>query len=263
MKTFISLSGGVESTTMCILYGKGATAIWADTGAEHDEMYARIDFLESALTDLHGGDFRLLRVKGKKRWHEHPVDSLIDFITASKILPSGQRRFCTDRFKIAPIERYLKSQGECELLIGFNADEEPGKARVGNYMKAKNVSYRYPLYEDGYDRADCEAILRSHGLHPEFPVYMRRGGCWMCFYKSAAEWKAMYFLDNATFVKAQELERSTQDSKKKYYSLLAGTTLDKIEHECRQELLMFSRDELLRIYEKQPHGKTCGAFCNR
>jgi PP-loop superfamily ATP-utilizing enzyme len=28
MKRFISFSGGVESTTMCILYGKGATAIW-------------------------------------------------------------------------------------------------------------------------------------------------------------------------------------------------------------------------------------------
>lgn len=25
MKRFISLSGGVESTTMCVLYGKGAT----------------------------------------------------------------------------------------------------------------------------------------------------------------------------------------------------------------------------------------------
>jgi 3'-phosphoadenosine 5'-phosphosulfate sulfotransferase (PAPS reductase)/FAD synthetase len=51
MKRFISFSGGVESTTMCILYGKGATAIWCDTGAEHDLMYQRIDDVEKHLTE--------------------------------------------------------------------------------------------------------------------------------------------------------------------------------------------------------------------
>lgn len=64
MKTFISLSGGVESTTMCLLYGKNATAIWADTGAEHDEMYARIDYLERVFTEMHEG-FSLVRVKAR------------------------------------------------------------------------------------------------------------------------------------------------------------------------------------------------------
>ena len=48
-KRFISFSGGVESTTMCILFGKGAKAIWCDTGAEHEEMYERIDFVEAKL----------------------------------------------------------------------------------------------------------------------------------------------------------------------------------------------------------------------
>lgn len=51
-KRFISFSGGVESTTMCILFGKGAKAIWCDTGAEHEEMYATIDFVEAKLKEL-------------------------------------------------------------------------------------------------------------------------------------------------------------------------------------------------------------------
>ena len=63
MKRFISFSGGVESTTMCILYGKGATAIWCDTGAEHDEMYERIDYCEKRLKEIHNGDFELIRLK--------------------------------------------------------------------------------------------------------------------------------------------------------------------------------------------------------
>ena len=64
MKKFISFSGGVESTTMCLLYGKGATAIWCDTGAEHKEMYNRIDKVEKYLKEYHKGDFSLVRIGG-------------------------------------------------------------------------------------------------------------------------------------------------------------------------------------------------------
>lgn len=53
MKKFISFSGGVESTTMCILYGKDATAIWADTGSEHKKMYERIFSVESEIQKIH------------------------------------------------------------------------------------------------------------------------------------------------------------------------------------------------------------------
>ena len=62
MKRFISFSGGVESTTMCLLYGKGATAIVCDTGDEEDEMYERWDFVESAMKVIHDNDFTLLRI---------------------------------------------------------------------------------------------------------------------------------------------------------------------------------------------------------
>jgi 3'-phosphoadenosine 5'-phosphosulfate sulfotransferase (PAPS reductase)/FAD synthetase len=64
MKKYISFSGGVESTTMCLLYGKGATAIWCDTGAEHKEMYNRIDMVEKYLVDFHNGDFNLVCIGG-------------------------------------------------------------------------------------------------------------------------------------------------------------------------------------------------------
>jgi 3'-phosphoadenosine 5'-phosphosulfate sulfotransferase (PAPS reductase)/FAD synthetase len=64
MKRFISFSGGVESTTMCLLYGKGATAIWCDTGAEHGEMYERINKVEDYLKDFHNGEFNLIKIGG-------------------------------------------------------------------------------------------------------------------------------------------------------------------------------------------------------
>lgn len=64
MKRFISLSGGVESTTMCILYGADAIGIWADTGAEHQLMYDRIDEVEARIKEIHPR-FELVRLKPK------------------------------------------------------------------------------------------------------------------------------------------------------------------------------------------------------
>ena len=129
MNRYISFSGGVESTTMCVLYGKGATAIWVDTGAEHDEMYLRIDTVEQQLKKLHNYEFELIRLKGAAKHKGQEYSSLEDLVLAYKFMPSQQMRFCTRYFKIEPIDNWLASQGECELLIGFNYDEQ---GRTGN-----------------------------------------------------------------------------------------------------------------------------------
>lgn len=178
MKKFISLSGGVESTTMCLLYGRGATAIWCNPGnkSEHKEMLQRIELLEDAIKKHHDGEFSIIKLEPSVKYKDENYSDLYDYIKASKFMPSMQARFCTGNFKIKPIDDFLREQGECELMIGFNADEQPNKDRTGNYMKCDNVKYTYPLYENGIDRKDCEEILNQFGLHPNFPIYMTRGG---------------------------------------------------------------------------------------
>ena len=47
MNKFIAFSGGVESSTMCVLFGDNADAIFADTGFEHELIYKRIDLVEN------------------------------------------------------------------------------------------------------------------------------------------------------------------------------------------------------------------------
>ena len=147
LKRFISFSGGVESTTMCVLFGKGATAIWCDTGAEHDLMYQRIDEVEKELKIIHDGKFELVRVKSEKHI------GLEQYANKRKFMPSGQARYCTRLFKIEPIDSFLETQGECELMIGFNIDED---GRTGNLELKANVKYTYPLIEAGLTREDCE-----------------------------------------------------------------------------------------------------------
>jgi len=253
MKRFISFSGGVESTTMCMLYGKGAKAIWCDTGAEHEEMYKRIDEVESALIDLHEGDFKLIRV-----WNERE-QGLEKYAQKAKYMPSGQARYCTRMFKIEPIDDFLSEQGECELMIGFNLDEE---GRTGNLEMKSNVTYTYPLIDDGLTREDCEQILREHGLHPNFPVYMLRGGCRMCFFKSEKEYKALYHLNRPEFEQMIDFEEGLQDQRRKFYSILqSGKSLRQLAQECEREELMLP--DIAEMYKSLKKETSCGAFCHR
>lgn len=249
---FISFSGGVESTTMAILYGKGAKAIWCDTGAEHELMYERLDKIEVALKNLHDGDFEIIRVRNEK------YKSLEDYASYAKYMPSGQARYCTRMFKIEPIDEYLSKQGDCELMIGFNIDEE---GRTGNLGLKKNVHYTYPLIEDGYSRTDCEDILKAHGMHPNFPVYMLRGGCRMCFFKSEKEYKALYYLNRSEFDKMIEFEDKMQDKRIKFYSIMSnGKSLRQLAAQCANEL-PFDYTQIYSDYKKE--NKSCGAFCHR
>ena len=242
MKRFISFSGGVESTTMCILYGKGAKAIWCDTGAEHTEMYKRMDMVEERLKQLHGGDFEIIRLKPSVKIKGKMIDNLLTGVIAQKFMPSSMARYCTRQFKIEPIDKFLKEQGECELMIGLNADEE---SREGNWGLMANVKYSYPLQTDGHNRGDCEAILNLHGLHPQFPAYMLRGGCSMCFYKSEKEYKALYYLDRAEFDRMVEFEDRYQDNRAKFYSIMSsGKSLRQLATECNAEMF---KDELKEI----------------
>ena len=243
---------------MCILYGKGATAIWCDTGAEHDLMYQRIDEVEKELKIIHNGKFELIKIKGKQNAKGVETESLEEYIQLYKMMPSGQKRFCTKYFKIRPIDDFLGTQGECELMIGFNADEE---GRTGNLELKSNVSYTYPLIEAALTRKDCEDILKLHGLHPNFPVYMLRGGCRMCFFKSEKEYKAMYHLNRKEFDKMVDFEEGMQDKRIRFYSIMGnGKSLRQLAKECAMEKLMF--DEIETLYLSSKKETSCGAFCH-
>lgn len=257
MKRFIAFSGGVESTTMCLLYGKGATAVFTDTGSEHEEMYRRIDRVEKVLTEIHDGDFTLVRLRAKAKIKQVVVHSLTDAVLEKRFFPSANARYCTELFKIKPLDNFLKSTGEAELMIGLNADETD---REGNYGLLTNVRYRYPLQEDGHTRADCITMLEQHGLKPDFPAYMRRGGCIFCPFKSKKEYAAMVHLAPGEIDLVRILEEKAQDTRGKYYRIRQNmpTMRDFIEIEKNN---LFG--DLSPYYDDSDEQYSCGVFCHR
>jgi 3'-phosphoadenosine 5'-phosphosulfate sulfotransferase (PAPS reductase)/FAD synthetase len=261
LKRFISFSGGVESTTMCLLYGNGAKAIWADTGAEHRLMYERIALVESKIKEIHP-DFEIIKVKGEAKHKGEYYDNLEDLAVAYKFMPSATARYCTRYYKIEPIDLYLKNIGECELMIGLNADEE--NSREGNWGLNENVHYLYPLADDGHTRDDCEEILIQHNLHPNMPVFMLRGGCKFCPFKSKKEYKAMYFLSNEEFMGVLNFEERIQDKRHKFYSIMGnGQSMRQLMAECENEKLFMPEQNWNELYKSLKKETSCGAFCHR
>jgi len=254
MQRFISFSGGVESTAMCLLFGANADAIFADTGFEHKKLYERLDTVESKIKDFHSNEFKIHRIKSKH-------GTLPEYIEKTKFYPSFRSRYCTRMFKIEPIDEFLKqyeSEG-VELMIGLNADEE--KSRTGNHGNLPFVQYSYPLIKNGLTRKDCENLLNKADLHPNFPVYMRRGGCVGCFYKSAKEYEAMIHLSPDEFDKVMELEETIQDRRGEFYRIKSDMPrMSEFKKNILSQPYLFDAASIYSVINNETR---CGVFCNR
>ena len=250
MKKFISFSGGVESSTMCVLFGNKADAIFADTGFEHKEIYDRIDLVEEWCKNFHRQDFKIHRIQAK--------NTLIDEIKKTKFYPSFKSRYCTRKYKIAPIDDFLEQfkDQSIELMIGLNATEID--QRTGNHGNKKFVKYSYPLADNNLTRSDCIDILKNINLNPVFPAYMKRGGCIGCYYKSKKEFEAMSLLNPKEFKIVEDLENEIQDRREKFFSIKENITMKQIREGV--SLMLFKPEE---IYPTINDATKCGVFCNR
>jgi len=257
MKKYISFSGGVESSAMCVLFGNKADAIFADAGWEHKEIYDRIELVERRCREVHHNNFTIHKVKASVMHKGEEYDNLKDYIKASRFYPSQMARYCTRAFKIEPIDDFLESEGEVELMIGLNADEA---CRTGNHGMLSNVKYSYPLIDNNINRKGCIKILSYCGLVPNFPPYMQRGGCVGCFYKSKKEFYAMAQLSPKEFKEVEDIEKEIQDERGKFYSIRKN--IPSME-ELRKlsETSMFPPEELYNDYNLPE--TPCGVFCNR
>lgn len=212
-----------------------ATAIWQtahqpdlpyefvfnDTKAELPETYAWLDRVESVL------GIKIVRI-GKN------LEAIID---ERRMLPSPRIRFCTDRAKIRPMDKFIGSDGAI-VYFGLRADEPE---RVGAF-KTKRLTPAYPLREAGIGLATVYRMVESRDLLPpnffwerlfaaviertggrggigmtiiqSWPVWMRdrifawrsRPNCFFCFFMRRYEWVGLLEHYPLLFDKAEEIE---------------------------------------------------------
>lgn len=245
MEKFISYSGGIESTTMLVLFGAKATPIFSDTGWEHAALY---EWLEKVETKT---GVKIERVK-------RPGETLPQYIERARYYPSELSRFCTRMFKIEPIDAFLKSHTPCKLMIGLNADET---GRTGNHGLVEGVQYTYPLIDLGLTREACIAILKEKDLLPKFPSYMQRGGCIGCFFKRKSEFQRMALESPEEADSVAALEEFIQDERGEWFSVRRGIKSIRglIEAERKQKRMDFGDD----TPDEGGIPTSCGVFCHR
>ena len=124
---------------------------------------------------------------------------------------SGQlRRQCTQRWKIAPMRKWLQAnrgKEPVELWIGFSLDEI-------QRIKPSNVKYitnRYPLIEKRMTRAKCIKYLEAHQI--EVPA---KSSCVFCPYHNKAAWRKLYQTGSGDWHKAVEIDNAARKVRPPY-----------------------------------------------
>lgn len=124
-----------------------------------------------------------------------------------KTLPSIAFGFktCSQKWKIAPSDRYLKYKkvGKRLKVIGYDA----GEAHRSNVSYTEEgVRFWYPLVEWGLDRMDCVKVIIDAGL-PLPP----KSSCFFCPNMTDFEIHTLKAEDPCRFDKAIEMEENSQE----------------------------------------------------
>lgn len=207
-----SCGGGTQSAAIAALIVSGElpkpdAAVIADTAREASETWRYYDrFLRPALRDV-GVD--LVRL-AHEYWStvdlfggEERTTALMPMFTNQGGL--GQtRKYCSNEWKQRPVERYLRSIGLSggDMWIGFTIDEIH---RMRGFDPTAKWQHTYPLIERRMSRSDCIATVLAMGW--DSPP---RSACWMCPYRSDAEWRHLKRTDPNDFERAVRLERAVQ-----------------------------------------------------
>ena len=225
--TYISFGGGVQSTALlamsCLgLSGvpKADVAVFADTGAEPDGVYAHVAAM-TIWSAAHGVEVVTVRRGNLERVLVGEESSRGDgFIVSIPAFTGGNSngmlwRQCTSEFKINPIlsevRRRLglkarqRAAGKFTVLgmIGISVDE---------FLRAKPsmeswIEHRWPLIDLHMNRNDCVKLCADLAL----PSQPQRSACVFCPFHSDGEWQRMKDQDPDSFARAVTVDDAIRD----------------------------------------------------
>ncbi len=221
----LSLGAGVQSTVLALMAERGEyglpkpdVAIFADTGWEPPGVYEHLDWLSKQLS------FEVVRVKAgniKENILSGTSPDGLNYlgIPAYLINPNGTEavasRQCTTKYKIRPINRYLRERlgvqprrrfpknVQVEIWMGISADEFYRKKD----SREEWATNRYPLIELGFSRAQLINWFSEN--YPD--RYLPRSSCIGCPYRSDGEWKWLKLNDPKSFEEAVFMDKALRE----------------------------------------------------
>ena len=222
MKYIVSISGGKDSTALLLWaiakYGKrNLIIIFADTGAEFEETYEYLEYLE-----LKQG-IKIFHIKNEK-W------DWFSYSRHRQMLPDSQNRFCTSKCKTDPTSKWITAnctRKEDIFLTGERWEESGLRAGYSHqyFNKDHRIKGLRPILH--WTVADVLRCIREAGLelHPIYKHFYRLG-CYCCIFNSQSEWVQLYRYYPHLFEKAAKFEEELG------YTFKQGETLRQLINRC-------------------------------
>lgn len=203
-KYLLSVSGGKDSTAM-ILYFKESLIdpdlvdyVFMDTGWEDYRTYEYLNYLEQTFSITINRIRANLTIKEEhKEIYEKCLKVLnkdhSDFIIRtlnSYMFPNTYIKWCTERLKIRPFNRFVKnSEIEYVSCVGIRKEESLRRAKLEawEYNQGFDLWVHRPLIEWSYQ--DVIDIHKRHNVRPN-PLYLEganRVGCYPCIHMNKQE----------------------------------------------------------------------------
>jgi len=171
---------------MMILLGNQGVdfeAVFVDHGGDYPQTYEYVAMLQK-----NGYPIKVLDCKINGL-------NLYEYSYHYKILPSRWMRWCTAKFKIAPLYKYFSRP--CVVFIGFDAEEDK---RVLD-SRELDIFNEFPLIENRMNRKDCENYIKAAGF-----TVPRKSGCFFCPYAKKKDFKQLRDQEPALWCKTKKLE---------------------------------------------------------
>lgn len=191
----LSYGAGVNSTALLLEWlrrGKRLEAVlFADPGSEMPETYEFIEEYAKPFCAGQGIPFETVRYYNK----EKEVVPIYDAYIRNKAVPAIMQRSCTHKWKILPMQRFLKANyPQARQLVGID---------YGELHRARftDKELLYPLIDWEMTRDDCVTIIEAHGWPA--PV---KSGCFFCPFQDRADWKQLYEEHPDLYLEAERME---------------------------------------------------------
>ena len=191
MKQIASFGCGVDSVAGLLLNSNYDEIIFADTLDELPETYAYLDYFEKK------SGLKITRVKSKH-------GSLYDYFFKGKSQSSKFHHWCSDKFKIQPIRKYLREKYGKKETFEMNIFIDYSEFHRMRESDRKYIKNKYPLVEQKLTRDELKEIIKSKGyLVPE------KSGCFFCCFQTKKGWLKLRDNHKDLFEKSKELENNS------------------------------------------------------
>lgn len=191
MKQIASFGCGVDSVAGLLLKSDYDEIIFADTLDELPETYAYMDYFEKK------SGLKITKVTSKH-------GSLYDYFFKGKSQSSKFHHWCSDKFKIQPIRKYLREKYGKKETFEMNIFIDYSEFHRMRESDRKYIKNKYPLVEQKLSREQLKEIIKSKGY-----LVPAKSGCYHCCFTTKKGWIKLRNKEPELWQKTKDLEKNS------------------------------------------------------